>query len=449
MTDSLAVAVQNVSKMYRLFDSPQQRLLEALHPLRRKYHREFWALRDISFEVPQGATLGIIGRNGSGKSTLLQIICSVLSPTLGTVEVHGKTAAILELGIGFHPEFTGRENVLMTSYLQGYAKKEMLGRLALVEEFADIGEFIDQPVKTYSSGMVMRLAFAAAINVEPDVLVIDEALAVGDAKFQYKCYKKIMELRREGKTIILVTHDINAILRHCSQAMWLNDGRIVQMGDPREVADRYHRFIVTGIIDSDLYEPSMNEAANYRDNLSLLAATNARSPLEEFLEDTPDEDRCPKRNNYNPNEYRFGERQAEIIDYLIICGDQYDPAVIRSGERIDIYLKVLSHQPCLSPTYGFSLHTKDGLMVYGDNTWLKKVQLKPTKQGEMTVYRLSLEMKLAGGDYFISQGITEKTADDYRPLDIRNGLIHLFVQQNIPFSGIVNIESKVEEISVN
>ena len=195
MTDSIAIRIENLSKKYRLFASPRARLKEALHPFGKKYHREFWALKDVSFEVPKGQTLGILGRNGSGKSTLLQIIASVLQPTEGRVEVNGRVSAMLELGAGFNPEFTGRANVMFIGTLMGFSEADMRERLPAIEAFADIGEFIDQPVKTYSTGMFARLAFAAAINVDPDILVVDEILAVGDARFQQKCFRKFQEFQ--------------------------------------------------------------------------------------------------------------------------------------------------------------------------------------------------------------------------------------------------------------
>jgi len=261
--ESVAVSVQNVSKKFRLFNSPKERLLEVLHPFNKKYHREFWALTDIIFEVAKGTTVGIIGRNGSGKSTLLQIICSVLRPTSGMVKTDGRISALLELGAGFNPEFTGRDNVLMNGALMGFSTEEMKQRLPVIEAFADIGEFIDQPVKIYSSGMFVRLAFAAAINVEPDILVVDEVLAVGDAKFQHKCFQKFLEFQREGKTIILVTHNTDAIARHCDYAILLEGGEVIEMGEPKSITNYYLDLLFSGRISD--YAPLPNLIAeNFR-----------------------------------------------------------------------------------------------------------------------------------------------------------------------------------------
>lgn len=248
--DQFAISVQNVSKKFRLFNSPKERLLEALHPFNKKYHKEFWALKDINFEVKKGQTIGIIGRNGSGKSTLLQIVCSILRPTSGTITVKGKISSLLSLGAGFNPEFTGRENVIMNGVLSGFSEQEMRRRLPVIEAFADIGEFIDQPMKIYSSGMSVRLAFAAAINIDPDILVIDEALAVGDAKFQHKCFQKFHEFQDAGKTILFVSHSTDAVIRHCDYAILLEKGQIIEIGEPKIITNYYIDLLFSGKISN-------------------------------------------------------------------------------------------------------------------------------------------------------------------------------------------------------
>jgi lipopolysaccharide transport system ATP-binding protein len=239
MTENIAVSIQNVCKKYRLFASPHERVKEALHPFRKQYHKEFWALKGVSFDVLKGQTLGILGRNGSGKSTLLQIIASVLHPTTGSLEVSGRVSALLELGAGFNPEFTGRDNVILNGAIQGVPRDEMISRMPEIEAFADIGDFFDQPVKIYSSGMFVRVAFASAINVDPDILIVDEALSVGDAKFQNKCFQKFHEFQAQKKTIILVTHAIETVTRLCDCAVLLQHGKVVKLGSPNEVANIY------------------------------------------------------------------------------------------------------------------------------------------------------------------------------------------------------------------
>jgi len=240
--DEIAISVKNLSKKYHLYESPQHRLREALHPFRKKYHRDFWALRDVSFEMKKGECIGIIGKNGSGKSTLLQLLCGVLQPTGGEVALNGKVTALLELGTGFNPEFTGRQNVYMNGALMGFARDEMDKRFQAIADFADIGEFTDQPVKTYSSGMYVRLAFAAAVNVDADVLIVDEALAVGDLSFAQKCMDYMLTLFEE-KTVILVSHNIADIKRLCKRIIVLDRGVIHYLGHPEQAILEYYAIL--------------------------------------------------------------------------------------------------------------------------------------------------------------------------------------------------------------
>lgn len=235
----IAISVRNLSKSYRLYNSPSERMKELLHPFKKTYHREFWALNDVSFDVRRGESLGIIGKNGSGKSTLLQLICGILPPTTGEARVNGRISALLELGAGFNREFTGRENVYMNGALMGFAKKEMDKRVDTIADFADIGDFIEQPVKIYSSGMFMRLAFAAAINMDPDILIIDEILSVGDRNFQLKCYQKLHELKEKGITFILVAHSEYAIREQTQKCVYLKNGRLEFLGPSEEGISLY------------------------------------------------------------------------------------------------------------------------------------------------------------------------------------------------------------------
>lgn len=243
MDASTVIKVHNVSKEYHLYDKPIDRLKESINLLGRKYYKEFHALRNVSFEVRKGETIGIIGRNGSGKSTLLKLITGVLTPTVGSIDSKGRIAAILELGAGFNLEYTGIENIYLNGTLLGYSKEEIDNKLDAIIAFADIGEFIDQPVKTYSSGMFSRLAFAVAINVDPDILIVDEALAVGDVKFQTKCFNRFKDLKEKGVTILFVGHDVFSVRSFCDRAMWLNEGELVQFGDTLMVTAEYMQFM--------------------------------------------------------------------------------------------------------------------------------------------------------------------------------------------------------------
>jgi len=242
-THDIAISIKNLSKSYKMYPSPAEMIKELLHPFKKRYHRDFWALKNVSFELKKGESIGIIGRNGSGKSTLLQVLCGILKPTEGEVSVKGKISALLDLGAGFNPNFTGRENVYMNGAISGFTKKEMDERFQAIADFADIGDFIEQPVKTYSSGMNVRLAFACAVHVDPDILIIDEVLAVGDFKFRQKCSQKINEIRKNA-TVVLVSHTMRDILMLCSKATVLDKGRVVFQGTSEEAVGFYMEMMV-------------------------------------------------------------------------------------------------------------------------------------------------------------------------------------------------------------
>jgi ABC-type polysaccharide/polyol phosphate transport system ATPase subunit len=518
--DSMAVSAKGLSKKYRLYGSPKERLLEALDPFRKKYHKEFWALQGVSFDVPKGLTLGIMGRNGSGKSTLLQIVSSVLRPTTGSVEVRGRVSALLELGAGFSPEFTGRENVLMQGRTFGYSASEMRSRLPVIQQFAEIGEFFDQPLKTYSSGMYARLAFAAAIYVDPDILIVDEALAVGDAKFQHKCYRKFLEFQSGGKTILFVSHDTNAIVEHCNRAMLLDHGRVLEQGEPKHVANCYHELLFTGVIegytpypelvfegykgfnivkfgrrlfavDQELgpmdfanspetiieqrveekrifvgnSEKAVREAVDAArpDSPQSGGASAAERPpgdamksqgeplrarqIEEFLRDTPAGDHCPARNSYNRNEYRFGDRRGEIVDFLVSDRASCAPAAMDSGDFVDIYVKARVHQPIPNPMFGFAMRALDGLMVGGSNTRYLQMELAPAFGGEILLGKFTIRLNVHYGDYFIDLGLAQKEPAEDIPIDIRTSVIHLAVRQTQRFDGIAALDSSFTLVS--
>jgi lipopolysaccharide transport system ATP-binding protein len=243
MSSDISIQVEGLSKCYHIYDRPRDRLLQMLRAGKQQYFREFWALHDVSFSVRRGETVGIIGRNGSGKSTLLQMICGTVSPSTGTISTQGRVAALLELGAGFNIEFTGRENVMLNAAILGFSSQDMQARMAEVLEFSELGDFLDQPVKTYSSGMYARLAFSIAIHVDPDILIVDEALSVGDARFVAKCMRRIKEIKEQGTTILFVSHDVGSIRTLCERVVWLDKGRLVEQGDVFPVTGRYMEFM--------------------------------------------------------------------------------------------------------------------------------------------------------------------------------------------------------------
>lgn len=299
MSSDAAIKVEGIGKCYQIYSKPRDRLLQMLMRGRKQYFREFWALSDVSFEVPRGETVGIVGRNGSGKSTLLQIICGTLRPTNGHVETVGRIGALLELGSGFNPEFSGRENVYMNATLLGLNREEIGQKFDSIVDFADIGDFIDQPVKTYSSGMAVRLAFAVQAQVNPDILIVDEALAVGDAKFQARCFERLKQLKNNGTSILLVTHSTEQIVTHCSQAILLVNGRVAERGDPREVTNRYIDILFGKERKID------DSALASKDSSSLPAKPDQPCSTRCFLSTNIEE--FSTHPGYNPHEYRWGD----------------------------------------------------------------------------------------------------------------------------------------------
>jgi len=450
MTTPIPISLREVSKKYKLYASLQERVREVFHPFQKKYHREFWALTDINLDVQRGTTLGIVGRNGSGKSTLLQIISSVLKPTTGTVSVQGRVSPLLELGAGFNPEFSGRENVMFGGSLMGFDEKEMEERLPTIEAFADIGEFIDQPVKVYSSGMFARLAFAAAVHVDPDILIVDEVLAVGDARFQHKCFHKFHEFQRAGKTIIFVSHDVNKVLQHCDRALFIEGGRILEDGVPKNVVDAYLDFVLTGTLNSRTQCRMQEEGVLINDESEATAksaeAQVTAEDVEQFLRQTHDADLCPQHTNYNKEEYRLGDGRASIIDYRVVVEDRVDPSTITSGAVVDIYLKAQFQETIEAPMFGFAVKTVDGVLVSGGNTRFTELELRPAHARETVVFKYTLHLNLHPGDYFVDLGVAEKLPDHDGLLDVRNSLIHLHIEHKKSFTGFVDLARGEEEV---
>ncbi|MDI3464444.1 MAG: Teichoic acid export ATP-binding protein TagH [Nitrospira sp.] len=429
-----AIAVRNVSKKFKLFNSPKDRLLEALHPLRKQYHHEFWALRDVSFELNQGETIGIVGKNGSGKSTLLQIICGVMLPTSGHVQANGRIAAMLELGAGFNPEFTGRDNAILNGATMGISRKEMLKKLPYIEDFADIGEFFDRPVKIYSSGMYARLAFACSINVDPDILIVDEALSVGDAKFQNKCYMHFKRFQAEGKTIILVSHSTDAILRQCTRALLIDGGRVITEGEPQFVIDRYYQLLFPSNRGNECVDFRPESMGGRRD-FACLQGNGLPTLLPGGVSHMAGT--CEDRNSYNKDEFRFGDREAEIVDYVLLCEGRLFPIEIPSGAKVGLYVCLKSNNFDGQLSAGFAIKTVDAVKLFGANTISSGIRIS-MKPREMLWIRFDFFMNIGPGDVFIDLGCGDWTEPPARPLDRRHSVIHLVVTANGRFDGLSN-----------
>jgi lipopolysaccharide transport system ATP-binding protein len=436
MTEEIAISAQNVAKKYRLFASPQERLKEALHPFRKRYHKEFWALKGVSFDVPRGQTVGVLGRNGSGKSTLLQIMAGIMQPTTGEMIVNGRVSALLELGTGFNPEFTGRENVLFQARVVGLTRDEMDRRLPEIESFAEIGEFFDQPVKTYSSGMFVRVGFAAAVHVDPDILIIDEALAVGDAKFQHKCFEHLGDLRNRGKTILFVTHSTSLVTSYSERAFLFDSGKLIATGDPGLIVDKYHELLF-GNGKSPAAVAQDVEIKNVSENMG---ETECR--LLELLSKVSTKDVCHARRSYNKNETRFGNGDARIIDYALQSEGLWDAADIMFGSRVTVYVKALFLKDIRAPATGFSVKTIEGLHVYGTNTIIMGRPIKRAAQGDVRVFKFSFRLSVGPGNYFFDLAILE--VDGSRggsAVDVRRSIAHCVVslEKERPFDGLVDL----------
>jgi lipopolysaccharide transport system ATP-binding protein len=388
MSSDIAISVRNLTKTYRIFNHPGDRIKQAFTFGRVKFHREFTALKDVSFEIKKGETVGIIGRNGSGKSTLLQLICGILKPTSGSVTVNGRISALLELGSGFNPEFTGRENIYFQGAIMGFSKEEMDARVEDIIAFADIGEFIDQPVRTYSSGMFVRLAFATAIHSEPEILVVDEALAVGDVAFQTRCFKRMAEIQRQGGSILLVTHAMEQVAHFCDQAMWLDQGVLKIQGKSAETLDSY---------------------------LNSIGRSNSKNSDNNF-----DEDNIKQSYLYNPNELRWGDRAATLFDCKLIQNGQENPSFLVPGLTAEMRLHIRFNKAVHSPVYGLAIKSYEGAIVFTTNS--RQLLGKDTisqKEGDEVFISFEFQPFLDNGDYSISLGVASGEGASLIPHDRR------------------------------
>jgi len=429
MSSEIAIKVENLRKCYHIYDKPSDRLLQMLARNRTKFFREFWALDDISFEIRKGETVGIIGRNGSGKSTLLQLICGTLNPTAGTISTKGRIAALLELGSGFNPEFTGRENVYMNAAVLGLGKEEIDKRYEEIAAFADIGEFIDQPVKTYSSGMAVRLAFAVQACVDPEILIVDEALAVGDIGFQYKCFKRMEALRARGVTILMVTHATGTILEYADRCFVLEDGKaIIDTSD-----------ILAGVL---AYEKGMLPR-------STSEPTHALS--QEKLESvTLDQLKAIQKKDTNSEigEKRFGSARA-IIEKIEILGADgvglLEFPILKSGEKVTFRFTLLASEIIDSVVLGVSISGVQGGDIWGDNNLraLHPITLRPGRQE----FEYSAKLPISSGEYLLHCGLAHLQDGIREELDQRRPVMRIRFWSACEQVGAVYAPITVSEIT--
>lgn len=403
----VAIRLEGVGKCFQVYGKPHYRLLQSIFRGGRKYFQEFWALRDISLEIRQGETFGVIGRNGAGKSTLLQIICGVLAPTTGVVEINGRVAALLELGAGFNPEFTGRENVFMYASILGLDREEIRNRYDDIVAFADIGDYLDQPVKTYSSGMVVRLAFAVIAHVDADILIVDEALAVGDAFFVQKCMRFLREFMTHG-TILFVSHDTGTVVNLCNQAVLLQKGNIKVIGSPKEVSEIYLADLY-GLeqgrdlaITIDEQRKTDSEKTECRDmRLEYINTTQFRNDIELF--------------EFSPQVTSFGEGGATIVSVEMLDINGAQCAWIVGGEKVTLVIRCQSVNDIDSVIVGFYLKDALGQYLFGDNTYLTyKSDPIAISAGRLFTAQFGFYMPLLPvGDYSIDVAVAEGTQEEH------------------------------------
>lgn len=389
----VAIRVDDVSKLYKLYDKPSDRLKESLGLTRKKLYKEHYALHNVSFDVKRGETVGIIGTNGSGKSTILKIITGVLNPSGGHVEIDGRISALLELGAGFNMEYTGIENIYLNGTMIGFSREEIDAKMQDILDFADIGDFVHQPVKTYSSGMFVRLAFAVAINIDPEILIVDEALSVGDVFFQAKCYKKFEDFKKMGKTILFVSHDLGSISKYCDRVVLLNRGKKLAEGTPKEMVSMYKRIMVN--------QDKAEEIAAHQMDMSSLKEDD-----EKEIKEAVCEGQWKNHYNLNPDVDEYGNGAAEIEDFAIIDENgNYTNAIVK-GTRFRLKSKVKFKQDVHDPIFTYTFKNIQGVAITGTNTMYEKKDIPLAKEGETYVATFEQDMFLQGGEYLLSMSCT-------------------------------------------
>ena len=391
--EEIAIAVENVNKIYKLYDRPRDRMFEALGLSKKKKYHEKYALSNVSFHVKKGECVGIIGTNGSGKSTILKIITGVLNQTSGNVSVNGRISALLELGAGFNMEYTGLENIYLNGTMNGFSEKEIDERMQDILDFADIGDYVKQPVKTYSSGMFVRLAFSVGINIDPEILIVDEALSVGDVYFQAKCYHKFEEFKEMGKTIIFVSHDLSSIAKYCDRVILLDQGVKLGEGGPKEMIDDFKRVLVGQYQTPE--EKSVNKSLLEDEELQqAVLKSKAKKEEDKTLE--------------------YGTKQAMIEEIYLTDDNGTRSNAIIKGMNFGIHMRVRFYEDLPAPIFAFTIKNVKGTEITGTNTMFEKAFLEPVKAGTVKEITFTQKMSLQGGDYLLSFGVTGYDGNDFQ-----------------------------------
>ncbi len=419
-----AVTLESVSKSYAVYTRPADRLKELLAFGRRSYHREFWALREVSFEIERGTTFSVLGENGAGKSTLLQLIAGILRPTSGRIGVNGRVSALLELGSGFNPEFTGRENVFLNGAILGLSNREIGRRYPAILDFAEIGDFIDQPVKTYSSGMAVRLAFAVAIHVDPEILLVDEALAVGDIYFRQRCMRKIHEMHRAGVTIIFVTHSVADVKSLATCALWMAGGRVAEIGDPDRVVSRYQAAMVNKDTEYLRHHAAAEAAAQGR-GYALHAP--------QLVERIPNVD------------FRYGTGRARLLGIAVLNPAGEELGLLPPGELVTVRISIRAEQPTPLPIVGFMLRNHLGVDFSGTNTAMESVAMPPLEPGDTLTVDFQVTLpELYPGHFSFSPAVANGTLEGYEMCDWIDNAVTLQMEKRREMYGHFRMPCRVE-----
>lgn len=428
-----AIQVKDVSKMYKLYDRNRDRLLDAFGLSKTPRYHEHYALHNLNFSVKKGETVGIIGTNGAGKSTILKIITGVLNPTDGQVEINGRISALLELGAGFNMEYTGIENIYLNGTMIGFSREEIDKKLDDILKFADIGDFVYQPVKTYSSGMFVRLAFAVAINIEPEILIVDEALSVGDVFFQAKCYKKFEDFKKMGKTILFVSHDLGSIAKYCDRVVLLNKGTKIAEGNPKQMIGMYKKLLVNQLnLDETTQEMVMEEESEHSlDNAPMFTLGKEKETL--------------WRNKYeiNPNVDEYGNGKAHIIDFAVRDEDGEITNSINKGTKFSIISEVKFEQEIQNPIFTYTFKNIQGTAITGTNTMYEKKDLDMVYAGDVYTCTFTQDMNLQGGEYLLSISCTGYRDGEFVVYHRLYDVINITVVSEKNTVGFYDMNSKV------
>ena len=444
--DVPAIVVQNVEKIYKLYDKPRDRMKEAFGLGKKQKHKLHYALSGINMDICRGETVGIIGTNGSGKSTLLKIITGVLTPTSGEVRVDGRISALLELGAGFNQEYNGIENVYLNGTMMGFSEKEIDEKLPSILEFVDIGDYVYQPVKTYSSGMFVRLAFAVAINIEPEILIVDEALSVGDVFFQAKCYHKFEEFKSQGKTIVFVSHDLSSISKYCDRVYLLNKGKLLGEGTPKKMIDVYKQVLVGQYTIAEAQETAEDSEEN-----SLREKEAGDSPERggsELLE--VNGSGCSEASGstsdakINPSALEYGTKQARITEYYLTDEKGLRTTAVLKGSSFTLHMRVEFGEHIPSPIFAFSVKNVKGTEITGTNTMIEKAFLESVESGQTKEVTFTQKMSLQGGEYLLSLGVTGYNGDTFEVYHRLYDVMNVTVISDKDTVGYYDMDSVVE-----